>query len=181
MKKALAVLVIMMVALTSVFAENSSITLKHEIPSSIEWQILYGYNADATTNFLEQTEDVAVNLTQGGNINLSVKVKSNAAVVTRRTYEFSSTDFSLYDVDGQLVTENVVETRLSFAAPETQAGTNWTSANKGANEVGVVLNANKRMSAFEEVASGVLSWDPASDLVAGTYKATITVTITDGQ
>ena len=199
MKKALAVLVIMMVALTSVFAVDAAVnnvtnstqtgsvlTLSQTINGSVVWTLQYSLdNGTSYSNFTTVEEDV--DLVNGGRGDLRIKLDANTAKALNRTYSFTTTPFKLYNGD-RVVNENAVATTFSIT-PKVVTGSLWSASNPHKadsedtdnSQIVITMPANTRMDSEQVVAEGSLSWGANSALVAGEYKATITVTITDGQ
>lgn len=198
MKKALAVLVIMMVALTSVFAVDAAInnvtnstqtgsvlTLSQTINGSVDWTLEYTIDNGTTySDFI--TAEETVDLTKKGSVGLRIKLDANTAKALNRTYSFTTTPFGLYN-GNSVVKADAVATTFSITPNEKISNPLWSASNPvsgettNTNQIVITMDANKRMGEEQIVAEGSLSWDGNSALVAGEYKATITVTISDNQ
>lgn len=180
MKKALAVLVIMMVALTSVFAADSTITLTNTIADEVTWELQYKIvNEGNNTDFAAfTTESKTVDLTKDGRLEIEILLKGNTSKAISKTYAFDVKGFNL--VDGEAtVTENAVPASFSIGKNNEIANPLWTVENTTENNgVTVSLDKHKRMASKEVVAKGTMSWTGDTELVAGSYVATIGVTIT---
>ena len=180
MKKTLAVLVIMMVALTSVFAADSTITLTNTIADDVTWELQYKIVNDGhDTEFAAFTTDSkSVDLTKNGSLEIEILLKGNTSIGISKTYEFEVKGFDLVDGDAT-VTANAVPTNFTIGENTEIVNHLWTVENTNNNNgVKVSLDKHKRMANQEVVAKGAMSWTGKTDLVAGDYVATIGVTIT---
>ena len=183
MKKALAVLVIMMVALVSVFADGT-ITLRNKVEgtdSSIA--VYYGIDADHATALNTDRDAENIDLA-GGSRYFDVRLSGNKAVDQDHTVTFTVTPFELYNEN---YTEKKVPNNGTYQVPvkfsvTPVAGNLGTYAT--ASYSGDTLNVTyKAYSNIKDhiVATASLSWaNTANDLVAGNYQSTVTVTI-DGK
>lgn len=194
MKKALAVLVIMMVALVAVFAEtttaesnsvgSNTITLKHTVQESpIEIKVYY-QDQEVSTKV-----DNDADLSTTGSKTLTIKIKGNSASNYSRKITFTATDFVLgtYNESGVFVPEATtaddrkVTTKLSFdnlvdnKKEFTIAKANDNNDNK--QEFTITYNKYHNIAEMTDVATGTFGWTGNDALVAGSYQATITVSV----
>ena len=192
MKKALAVLVIMMVALVSVFAETTEtttttpqtagLTLKQNGEGRIAWDVQYK-DEQGEWKSLTNGSEMNIDLTNRGDVELRVTLNSNTAVVKKNSYSVVVEDFEIVERPESYVKNNTNSVETSFAFDEgITSGAAWStelSDDKLSATISTVPNV--RMTAPETVAQGKVSWKGNNDLVAGNYKSTVTVTITNVQ
>ena len=180
MKKALAVLVIMMVALTSVFADGE-ITLRNTVEgtdSSIT--VFYGNTVkDATAlNTNRDAEDIDL---AGGSRYFDVRLSGNKAVDQAHTVKFTVEPFELYDDDflnKKTPNNGTYQVPVTFSVTPVAGnlGTYATASYSG-DTLTVTYKAYSNIK-NHIVATASLSWgNPADDLVAGNYQSTVTVII----
>ena len=183
MKKALAVLVIMMVALVSVFADGT-ITLRNTVEgtdSSIT--VFYGNTVkDATAlNTNRDAEDIDL---AGGSRYFDVRLSGNKAVDQAHTVKFTVEPFKLYDDDflnKKTPNNGTYQVPVTFSVTPVAGnlGT-YAEASYSGDTLSVTYKAYSNIK-DHIVATASLSWaNTANDLVAGNYQSTVTVTI-DGK
>ncbi len=175
MKKFLAVLLVALVALTSVFAGARTLTLTNtvdDVPASFE--VFYG-DKENPTNKLEDQHNDTVDSLESGKRYFEVKFSANSASdkdsglsVTFNNGPFVHTSTNANDAKDNMK----VDTTLTFESVAAD-GTVTTIEN---NKVNVTYaKYNKIDNAL--VAKGTLSWSNDKDLVAGDYKCIVTVLI----
>lgn len=184
MKKALAVLVIMMVALTSVFA-GRTLTLTTSVNNvAPTLEVYYGDAENPSVRLGKSQTDNTVSLEKGvpSNRYFTVKLSGNSSVdVDNLSVTFTNSSFVLVDAENKPI-ENAsgiheVATRLVFTAEDNPTGATVEVTNgEDSKVVDVDYKAYNKIE-NEKVASGVLSWTNDKDLVAGKYLATVTVTV----
>ena len=185
MKKALAVLVIMMVALVAVFAASTekgpyTITLHQTVPTQ-EVMINVFYGKEEIKTVSEEITDLA----SGGHRDFSITLVGNGTADYTRNVQFEASDFLLKDSktkadlsDGK--NDRKVETTLAFTTtPANDGSYTLTHTDTDAHNQNIDVKYNKYHNIKEAVtvATGTISWGAKADLVAGYYESIITVTI----
>ena len=183
MKKALAVLVIMMVALVAVFADGT-ITLRNTVEgtdSSIT--VFYGNTVKDATALNTDRDAENIDLA-GGSRYFDVRLSGNKAVDQDHTVKFTVGPFELYNEN---YTEKKVPNNGTYKVPVKFSVTpvagnlgTYALASYSGDTLSVTYKAYSNI-ANHIVATASLSWaNTATDLVAGNYQSTVTVTI-DGE
>lgn len=184
MKKTLAILLVALVALTSVFAAmetnagSKTLTLVDTIGSSTTWKLQY--KIGETGEWLDLDEDkideksIKVDLKQEGSVGIQVLLDTNTSSALSRTFKITTTGFKRVEGDNRVdpgfnSTFTVTPKRETgyFSSSETEDG-----------GITVSVDAYTRFNREKQVLESTLSWPGKSDLIAGNYEAVITVEYT---
>lgn len=182
MKKTLAILLVALVALTSVFAGTRTLTLTNTVPSAeTTFDVLYGKTADNLNKLVDQDND-PVDLVKGTEYtrHFAVTIKANSSQNASNLYvKFENTPFLHENAPETNVPANMqVATTLNFTAKDDVTGvsTSIDSPADNTKQVNVSYTQFNKID-NEVVATGTLTWTNDQDLVAGNYTSTVTVTI----
>lgn len=189
MKKFLAVLLVALVALTAVFAADSTITLKNTVAGTEpSVQVKYGSAEKSLSLISTKDDNVEGKLNElGGKRYFAVELSGNWAADKNFDITFEPSAFELYDSN---FTNKLTPNNGSYTVPTTfeMTGTNYVDGEKtlatssfdaASNTLSVGYKAYSNISTSKVVAKGTLTWNPVTDLVAGNYKATVKITVSD--
>ena len=188
MKKTLAILLVALLALTSVFAGERTLTLKSEVTNvAPTFNVFYGKEENPETPLGASQVENNVDLTKGETNRryFTVKINANSAENAPGMYvKFANTPFlheSITPENVATVADNMkVDTELSFVEMNNVLGVETSISIPGPNSKQVDVNYTQFNKINNEiVAKGTLTWTNDQDLVAGKYTSTVTVTISN--
>ena len=180
MKKTLAILLVALVALTSVFAAD--LTLTNTVPDAeTQITIKYGKENSSITEILEETNDeLTIDSLSSGEVYFEIFVTGNSSTNKNVSVGFSSTDFELTGEGSNLAVGNTsVPTSISKESLTTSENFDGTTFDDTAKEFKTTLKKYTKV-VDESVGKIKVTWandDENNPLVAGVYKSTITITI----
>lgn len=191
MKKALAVLVIMMVALTSVFAATT-VTLTNKVDDVASTvTVYYGSSANPTDKFGTSVVDKVTSVKNGTRY-FEIKLSGNSSQDATHSVVITADPFQLVDESGAFISGDTGRRYVNLAVEMNSVDYNYgativTPSNKDVegydgqvSSVATVVSTYNKYSNIADVpvASGTLSWNyDGNDLVAGNYAAKVTVTV----
>ena len=182
MKKTLAILLVALVALTSVFAGTRTLTLTNTVQDAeTTFDVLYGKTAGNLNKLVDQEND-PVDLVKGTEYtrHFAVTIKANSSQNASNMYvRFDNTPFLHENAPEENVPANMqVATTLNFTAKNDVKGVSTiiTSPADNSQQVNVTYTQFNKID-DKVVATGTLTWTNNQDLVAGNYISTVTVTI----
>lgn len=191
MKKAITVLVIMMVALTSVFAATT-VTLTNKVDDvASKVTVYYGNSEHPTGAFGAKSED-AVDSVKNGTRYFEIKLSGNSSQDERHSVVITADPFQLVDDKGVFISGDTGTRFVNLTVNMNSVGYNYgtttvTSSTKDfdgfAGQISSIATVESTYNKYSNiadvpVASGTLSWNyDGNDLVAGNYAAKVTVTV----
>ena len=191
MKKALAVLVIMMVALTSVFAATT-VTLTNKVDDVASRVTVYYGSSDHPTGEFGAESDDAVDSVKNGIRYFEIKLSGNSSQDDTHSVVITADPFQLVDESGAFISGDTGRRYVNLAVEMKSVVYNYgattvTLSKKDVqgydgqvSSVATVVSTYNKYSNIADVpvASGTLSWNyDGNDLVAGNYAAKVTVTV----
>ena len=181
MKKTLAILLVALVALTSVFAANmessngtKTLTLVDTIDSTTTWKLQYKIGDDGT--WLDLDEDkineksIDVDFTTSGYAKIQVLLDANTSTGLSRT--FTITTEGIKRIEGDNKVDSGIVSSLSVTPKNEE---NLFSSSLSDSTVTVSVDSYKRFGGEKQVLESTLSWTGKSDLIAGNYEVAIKV------
>lgn len=184
MKKTLVILLVALVALTSVFAGERTLTLKNTVVNvAPTFDVLYGSNPNPTASLGSSQVEEEVDLTNGTTNTryFIVTINANSAVNANGLYvKFENTPFlheSITPENVATVADNMkVDTVLNFEKKDVLGVTTTITTDTNSKQVNVDYSKFNKIN-NAEVATGTLTWTNNQELVAGKYTSTVKVTI----
>ncbi len=181
MKKTLAILLVALVALTSVFAGERTLTLKSEVTNvAPTFNVFYGKEENPETPLGASQVENNVDLTKD-KLNtryFAVTINANSAVTANGLYvKFENTPFLHQSAPQNNVPDNMkVDTVLNFEKKDVSGVKTTITTDTNSKQVNVDYTQFNKID-NEVVATGTLTWTNNQDLVAGNYTSTVKVTI----
>ena len=182
MKRTLAILLVALVALTSVFAGARTLTLTNTVPSAAsEFEVYYGKSANPNDVLVHQYEDKVTSLATGTRYFAIAFTANSSEDVSDLTVSFENTPFVHQSQLANVKTPNIIPDNMKVRTVLEFNKENVTGVTTSIDNNTVSVSCTKYNKIDNAVvATGTLTWqndNATNPLVAGNYTSTVTVTI----